>query len=50
MQSNSFDVQGVNLDPNRLDIANGTFGESSSEAGGTKWKQNLIEFYNKMIS
>lgn len=50
VKSNSFDVQGLNLDPNRLDIANEMFGETPSEAGGTKWKQNLIEFYNKMIS
>lgn len=50
VKSNSFDVQGLHLDPNRLDIANGMFGESPSEAGWTRWKQNLIEFYNKMIS
>lgn len=50
VKSNSFDVQGLRLDPNRLDIANGMFGESPSEAGWTRWKQNLIEFYNKMIS
>lgn len=50
VKSNSFDVQGLHLDPNRLDIANGMFGESPSEGGWTRWKQNLIEFYNKMIS
>jgi hypothetical protein len=33
VKSNSFDVQGLRLDPNRLDIANGMFGESPSEAG-----------------
>lgn len=50
VKSNSLDVNGINLDPNRLDIANGMFGETSNEQWGTKWKQNLIEFYNKMIS
>lgn len=50
IKSNSFDVHGLHLDPNRLDIANGMFGESPSEADGTRWKQNLIMFYNKMIT
>jgi len=50
VKMNLFDVHWLDLDPNRLDIANGMFGEAASEAGGTKWKQNLIQFYNKMIT
>ncbi len=50
IKSNSLHIEGLPLDPSRLDIASGTFGESPSEGGATKWKENMIKFFNKMIS
>ena len=46
---NSLIVPWLKLDPNRIDIANGNFGEAESEDNPTKWQENLIDFLNKMI-
>ncbi len=46
---NSLVVSWLKLDPNRIDIANGNFGEAESEDNPTKWQENLIDFLNKMI-
>lgn len=43
-------VNGISLDPSKLQLKNGTFWESENERNGTKWKENLIMFFNKMIS
>lgn len=43
-------VSQINLNPANLDLKNGCFWESQSEKGWTKWKENLIKFYNLMIT
>ena len=50
IKSNALHVEGLPLNPARLDISSGMFGESPSEGGATKWKENLIKFFNKLIS
>ncbi|MCH2188444.1 hypothetical protein MK079_01285 [Candidatus Gracilibacteria bacterium] len=49
VKSNSTSITGLSLDRSRIDIANGTFGESPTEEGGDEWKRNLLQFMNKMI-
>ncbi|MCB1736305.1 MAG: hypothetical protein H6981_14630 [Gammaproteobacteria bacterium] len=36
--------------PARLHLEAGTFGESETEAGGSKWKENLVAFFNLMMT
>ncbi len=43
-------IDGINLDPKTINLAEGRFGETGTETNSTKWKENLIKFYNKMIS
>ena len=43
-------IDGINLDPKTINLADGKFGETGTETNSTKWKENLIKFYNKMIS
>ena len=43
-------VEGINLDPSRLDLKSWFFGESPTEAWTNQWKENLIMFFNKIIS
>ncbi len=43
-------VPGLPLDLARLNLKNGTFGESQMELGTNQWKANLLKFLNKMIS
>jgi len=43
-------VDGMNLNPSKLDLKSWLFGESPIEAWTNQWKENLIMFYNKMIS
>ena len=46
---NVYDIPGLDLNPERLDLANWMFWEEPTEEGGTKWKQNLVKFLNKLI-
>lgn len=50
LKDNSLKISGLNLDPQKIDLANGRFGESDMEQSTDKWKINLIKFFNKMIS
>ena len=50
LQQNSLKVPGLSLDPKKIDLANGRFGESDMEESTDKWQINLIKFFNKMIS
>lgn len=50
LQTWALRIDGIKLDPQNLDLENGRFWESDNESGGTKWKENLVKFYNKMIS
>ena len=43
-------IDGINLDPKTINLAEGRFGETGTATNSTKWKENLIKFYNKMIS
>lgn len=36
--------------PARLHLESGSFGEPETEAGGSKWKENLIAFFNLMMT
>ncbi len=49
LQSNSLTVEWMNLDPQRINLVEGTFGESKAEEDGDMWKRNLIQFMNKML-
>lgn len=50
LQQNSLKVPWLSLDPKKIDLANGRFGESDMEQSTDKWKENLIKFFNKMVS
>ena len=39
----------MSIDPQRINLAEGTFGESKAEEWGDMWKKNLVQFMNKMI-
>gem|GEM_PF-6652812 len=43
----NIDLQNINL--KTIDLNNGRFGETDTESGGTKWKENLVKFMEKMI-
>lgn len=43
-------VDGINLDPSKLDLKSWIFGESATESWTNQWKKNLIMFFNKMIT
>lgn len=43
-------ISQININPTNLDLKNGCFWESPTEKGWTKWKENLIKFYNLMIT
>ena len=49
IQSNVLHIEWLNIDPEKLDLKNWLFWESSTEANWTKWKENLIDFFNKLI-
>ncbi len=46
---NVYDIPGLDLNPERLDLANWMFWEEPTEEGWTKWKQNLVKILNKFI-
>jgi len=50
IKSNTLHIEGLELDQGNIDIANGHFGESRTINSETQWKENLIRFYNKIIS
>ena len=49
LQSNVFTLWELNLNLKTIDLNNGRFGETDTESGGTKWKENLVKFMEKMI-
>lgn len=49
LQSNVFNLWELNLNLKTIDLANGRFGETDTEAGGTRWKENLVKFMEKMV-
>ncbi|MDD3145618.1 MAG: hypothetical protein PHV23_05955 [Candidatus Gracilibacteria bacterium] len=49
LKANVFNLGELNLNLKTIDLANGRFGETDTEAGGTKWKQNLVKFMEKLV-
>ena len=53
LQANIFNLSDLDLNLNlnlkTIDLANGRFGETDTESGGTKWKENLVKFMEKMF-
>jgi hypothetical protein len=49
LEMNTIKIPGLNLNAKTIDLKEGRFWESETEANWDKWKDNLLKFTEKMI-